>query len=229
MFRNTNFDGIEVLLFDMDGVLVDSTDTIYSSFIEALNVTSERHDIDVIVPNRQELFREFGQHIIVIFSKFIDKKLDDVITEYCVKRYHEIYPKNIKLTKLREEVYKSLSILSGKYSLSVVTNTPTELTTDILEELGILHFFSEVVGGDPSIVPKPEPDMIFKAIKKLDSNPDKGMMLGDTIYDMMAASKAGVIPIGIYSGVSSRKELQKNGGVFVLDNLNELLKHLKVI
>jgi phosphoglycolate phosphatase len=76
--------------------------------------------------------------------------------------------------------------------MAVVTNKPQMLAEIIVERLGLARFFQDVIGAELALQRKPHPDMVNHALKRLDSRPERTVLLGDHHVDLRAAHAAGV-------------------------------------
>lgn len=74
---------------------------------------------------------------------------------------------------------------------------------------------------------KPEPDIFQAAMQGADLDPAKTIVVGDTVWDVEAARKAGVRCIGVLSGGFSEAELKESGAIEVYDNARDLLRNLE--
>lgn len=182
----------EALLFDMDGVLVDSTE----SWRGALNGALREYSQPELT--RDKFLRDYwGADLFEILENL---GLDLGIGRFC----NCIYPNYIGDVKLFPEVVETLKELSP-YSKAVVTNTTYVCTKQILEKHDIERYFNHVVTSDQVKRGKPHPDMIFLACEKLDLDPKDVVMIGDTINDVKAGKEAGCMVIGI--GVEANHSL----------------------
>ena len=82
-----------------------------------------------------------------------------------------------------------------RLGICVITNTGGVLARDILEELGIIA--DHVVGGDEVNNAKPAPDIVLKACELLGVTPREAIVVGDSMYDIGAATTSGAISVGI--------------------------------
>lgn len=107
---------------------------------------------------------------------------------------------------------------SRGFMLGVATNGETSLTRGVLETLGALELFDVVVGADMVNDGKPAPDMILKACELVGASPEKTIYVGDQPTDAHAAKNAGVeYNVGVGS-----PELLDAGADAVVDSVSEL-------
>jgi len=196
----------EALLFDMDGVLVDSTE----SWRGALNGALREYGQPELT--RDVFLRDYwGADLFEILE---DLGLDLGIGRFC----NCIYPNYIEDVKLFPEVDNTLKELAG-YSKAVVTNTTFVCTDKILEKHNIKKYFDHIVTSDQVSRGKPHPDMIFLACERLDLDAKDVIMIGDTINDVKAGKEAGCKVVGI--GIEADFDLK---GIAQLPQLIEKIK-----
>jgi len=206
------------VLFDKDGVLLDSIDTC----LTAINDTLKHYDGNEVT---KEEFKRIWWGIradINIAKRFEgapQSKVDEIYDYYNNKKLEF---KN--LTKIYSSTIPVLESLKGKYRLGVVTSSTKEVATELLKEFGILEYFDVLVGGKDAI-PKPAPDSILKACKLLGVTPEETLYVGDTLPDVEAGQAAGC-SIVIVTTSMTREELKDVDGVTIIDDLRELEKFL---
>ena len=84
-----------------------------------------------------------------------------------------------------------------------------------------------VTSGEDAEVAKPEPDIIAVALERAGVEPANAVMVGDSVWDIESAGRAGVRAIGVLSGGISRGELLDAGAVAVFDDPADLLEHVE--
>ncbi len=194
----------KAILFDMDGVLIDSHDAWFYVFNKAYK-KFEGKEITV---------EEFDN---VIWAKAFDetaKKYFSTPIEEIRAYYREIYDDYRKRLKVIGNTKKTLSALKGKgIKLAVVSNTQRSVIAQVLKDVGLAEFFELFVGGDDVANGKPEPDMLYKALELLKLDKDEVLFVGDTKWDRIASEKADVKFIGFRIGSDKR-----------IDDLKELIE-----
>lgn len=211
--QDSNF---KAILFDKDGVLIDSIDTCFSAFNETLRYYGEN------VLTKEDYIREYwGKKAEVNLAKIFKDIPEDErnrIVKHYMKRRMEL---NFH-SKLYPNVIPVLEALSGRYILGVITNTLKDMTIKILNHFNISKYFDVVVSGDEGR-PKPAPDLIQKACKIVGVQPETSYFVGDTMSDVQAGRAAGCKMI-ILSTSIQRERLEEFDDVIVIDDLNEILK-----
>src|SRR5688572_21899232 len=172
-----------VYLLDVDGTLVDSAEDICGALQTVLSDTT-RPDVE-----QAFLKRYIGYHLIDLFQDLFPEIGNDEVDKL-VCDYRAAYPaRGHKLTKLYPRVLETIASLPGLKSTATTKGTPT--TRLILEQFGLLPYFSHVQGTD-GFPCKPAPDVIFKSLELLDVAPEDCLFIGDAAPDMEAGRRAGV-------------------------------------
>lgn len=92
-----------------------------------------------------------------------------------------------------------------KFTMALVTSKSRKLVNDELITLGIREFFSAIVDESSTTVHKPDPAPLLKACELLDVVPSSAIpYVGDSRFDMIAACRAGLFPIGVTWGVHGK-------------------------
>ena len=201
-----------LILFDLDGTLIESKESIVNSTITTLMKYSKE------LPSNEQIEKTVGIPIINLLKKYVDKSLlDQAVTEF---REHLIVetPKTTKLYPDTIMVLKALSV--DRNTLKVVTNKKTFLAKKILKLMDIDTYFNEVIGidlGDP----KPSPSMLLLAAK--DHKTSEVIMVGDRSEDVIAAKKAGFKSVFLDHGTVIRADAEAFYPDFLINNLKELL------
>ncbi len=175
---------LSTVLFDMDGVLINS----FHAWHLAMNDTLIEYGND---PQDEKRFLEeqWGLEL------FLNIKLLGMPREagnYCCRRF-TFHMDEVIVHPKAEIILSSLE----NYKLGLVTNTPEICTKAVLEHFQLLSHFSAVLTRDHVHKPKPHPEMIFLAMKKLGRRPNETILIGDTRSDVGAGHSAGIKVIGI--------------------------------
>lgn len=95
-----------------------------------------------------------------------------------------------------------------------------------LEAIGADDAVDDVVHGDMVGASKPAPDIFATALKELGLDPERTVVVGDTGWDIEAASKAGLECVAVLTGGWTRADLENAGATAVYDDVADLLEHL---
>ncbi|RLA67509.1 MAG: HAD family hydrolase [Epsilonproteobacteria bacterium] len=190
-----------IILFDLDGTLIDSTEAILESFAVAFQTHGRE------VPNDRAIKAEIGHPLDVMFPTLgiPQEEVQAHILAY-KEQYRKIYcQKTFLLPRAREAV-----VLASKYAkLGVVTTKTAKYSRELLEHMGLMNYFDVLIGREDVEYPKPHPEPIFKALSKLDSDKSKYWMIGDTPMDILAANAAKINSVAVTCGYADIESLKK--------------------
>jgi len=192
----------DAILFDMDGVIIDSLDSWRKSLNAALKNFRQKEI------SRKEFITNFWGHDLQDNLKRLG--VDQQIGTFC----NNIYSEHIDEIKIFPGIKTVLKTLID-YPKAVITNTPKECVLQILKKFDIDLYFDVVVTSDQVEKGKPAPDIIFEACKRLDVKPKDVVLIGDTDSDVKAGYAACCTVIGINIDAD-----------YTIKNLSELLNIL---
>lgn len=213
----------KIILFDLDGTLIDSTDAILESFYFAFKDNDFEFKGD-----DEEIKQHIGYPLDVMFEHLGVNKSQvwDFVDSY-KSNYRKISEEKTVLLKNAKEAV----IEASKFArLAVVTTKTTKYSIPILEKLGLWEYFETIIGRQEVENPKPHPEPIFKAMEHLKIEASKEVfMVGDTKLDLIAANEAKVESVAVLCGYGKRDELLKYTKNICNDSLEavNLIKNIK--
>lgn len=172
------------ILFDMDGVLVDSLDSWWSSLNSSLKAFSYKPI------SREEFIKKYWGHDLFDNLKMMGIPLK--VGKFCNNVYGE-YVGKIKIYPDTKDTLEKLA----NYRNSIITNTPKDCAVRILKRFDIYSYFELVLTSDDVSIAKPNPEIVLKSCKLLNVNPKDVVLVGDTDSDVKAGKAAGCTVIGI--------------------------------
>ncbi|MFY9075294.1 hydrolase [Malaciobacter mytili] len=192
-----------IILFDLDGTLIDSTEAIISSFyhtFEELNFEfkGKKEDIKNLIGYPLDImYKDLGVE---------DERVWDFVDAY-KNRYRTISKEQ---TFLLENVKECLEFASKFARLAIVTTKTALYSTPLLEHLEILDYFEYITGRENVENPKPHPEPILKTLELMNYDEEKHRvwMVGDTKLDLICAQEANVNCVGVLCGYAQQEELQ---------------------
>jgi phosphoglycolate phosphatase len=214
----------EAVLFDLDGTLIDSLNDIGDAVNRVLaNKGFPTHSM--------ASYRKFvgdGSRILIeraLPGKYRVKKIIDA----CFKEYFEDYSSHYNVTsKVYSGIPDLLDTLKEKgLKLGILSNKPDAITKNCAKIFLSKWDFDVVLGQRDSVPRKPDPQGAFEAAERLSIPPSHFIYVGDTAIDMKTAVSAGMFPLGVLWGFRSRKELEKNGAIAVVDEPLDILNFLR--
>lgn len=207
----------KIILFDLDGTLIDSTDAIVSTFkhsFKELNFdfTGDDENIKSLIGYPLDImYKELGVD---------ESKVWDFVDAY-KNRYRII---SREQTLLLENAYEAVYQASLFARVSVVTTKTRMYTMPLLEHFNIEQFFEIVTGRENVQNPKPHPEPILITLEQMnyDEKKDSVWMIGDTKLDLIAANDANVNSIGLLCGYGTEDELLKYTNIIKPDALSAI-------
>lgn len=209
-----------IILFDLDGTLIDSTEAIVSTFYHSFrelefNYTGTDEEIKELIGYPLEImYQELGVE---------QERAFDFVDSY-KNRYREISKQQ---TLLLNQTKEALELASSFARLSVVTTKTGKYTIPLLEHMNILDYFEHITGYEDVENHKPHPEPILSTLDKMDISKTSNIwMIGDTKLDLMAANHAGVNSIGVLCGYGKEDELKEHTA-FIANDALEAIKIIK--
>ncbi|KYK28167.1 hypothetical protein AYK20_07555 [Thermoplasmatales archaeon SG8-52-1] len=172
------------ILFDMDGVLVDSLDSWWYSLNEALKEYNHKEI------SRDEFIKKYWGHDLKYNLE--EMGLDVKILKFC----NTSYKNHVDGVKIYPDTKSVLDKLQY-YKKGIITNTPRDCTEQILKNFNIGKYFEVIVTADEVSKGKPSPEIVIKACNYFKVRPENVILVGDTNSDIRAGRAAGCTIIGI--------------------------------
>lgn len=208
----------KLLVFDLDGTLIDSKLDIANSVNEAL-VYCDLPKLPI-----PQITAYIGNGVPHLIRSALGENETEQNYENAVSRFRSYYYEHLlDQTVLYPAVKKTLKKL-GDYSKVLFTNKPGDYSLKILEGLGISSFFLEVIGSDSKFPKKPNPAGLIHLIEKHSSTTDTSLIIGDSSLDIQTGKSAGVETCAVSYGFVSRSELIKFKPDYLIDRFSDLLK-----
>lgn len=201
-----------VIIFDMDGVLINSK----FAHAEAFNLAFKQNNLRPFPWER--IIKQFGPPSKVIIKKLFpevtDRKLDSVIND----KREFLLNQTFRLSKQIEGAETVLFNLKKNYKLALVTNSQRDEIFSLLKAGGIdTRLFDLILGAEDMVKPKPDPEIVSKVERLL-----KGVVkyiVGDQIEDLRLAQATDVKFIGVDSGVEDLDSLADAGANIIIKSI----------
>ncbi len=204
------------IIFDMDGVLVNSEPMHYKACCMVLE------EYGIIYPYEK-------------YKKFIgstDKKIIEDIRSFhpfpCSDEDYISKLKEKKDTLITCDGFEGIAgtpelikaLHAAGFLLAVASSSPYEYIIRVTKALGIYHYFHQIVSGVNVPHPKPAPDVFFKTAKELRLAPSECLVIEDSKNGVKAANAAGMPCIGYYNPDSGDQDL--SDAVLIIDSFESL-------
>ena len=195
---------IEGVIFDMDGLMVDTERLARVFWHRALE------EFDARLTDRQYL-RIVGRTA-VDSAKILKEMLGaDFPVEECRARMRELYYADIAVNgvPVKAGLLELVDFLkANSIGYAVATSTARDITTRKLEITGLTSHFTAIVAGDEVTNGKPNPEIFLKAASLLGAPPEKVVVLEDSLNGIRAAHAAKMIPIMVPDLIQPDDEIQ---------------------
>jgi len=212
-------------LFDLDGTLVDSVYQHVLAWKEAL----DREGVDLSV---WRIHRKIGMSG-GLFTHILLRETGIDITEERLARlrhwHAEAYKRNSALQPIKPlpGARELLDFLTANgIPWAIATSGRMETAAHNLEVLGVDPANVPVITRDLVRHAKPDPDLFLAAADALGVDIHQSLVLGDSIWDMLAAQRARALGVGLLSGGYGQEELERSGAFRVYEDPADLLRHI---
>lgn len=212
----------ELILFDLDGTLVDSAFDLY----RAMNLSLARLDLPLVTEAQVRVWIGKGTALFCSSTlKHLKGEVDPVLHQQLLDTFLEIY--NAEPCVDTQPFHGIVEFLDwglvNNKKLICVTNKPEQPARKILEVLGMDHYFIDVIGGDRFEQRKPHPKPLLYCVEQYESSLDKTLMIGDSSNDVEAARRAKVDCVVVSYGYNHGEDIQLCRPQQIVDDLTELL------
>jgi pyrophosphatase PpaX len=207
-----------VVLFDLDGTVVDSGSIILASMRHATREVLGEEYAD------EELMQAVGgPGLEAQMAVFAPDQVDELVRVY--RAHNEPLHDELEACAGMESVLVRLHEEGRR--LGVVTAKRRSTVELAFERVPLAHLFETIVGGDETERHKPDPEPLLLAAKRMGANPAETAYVGDSPFDVMAAKAAGMHAIAVTWGrIHDRARLEQAGPDAIVDTAVELLEHV---
>ena len=211
----------KVIIFDLDGTLSNSEEGITKSVQYALE------KLGIIVNDLDSLKHFIGPPMAEELEKSYNLSKDDAFRglEYYRERY---IPVGIYECYSYEGVEEMLATLKREnYIVALATSKPQVMAEEVLRYLNINKYFDYIMGADLH-GPKQSKDMVLESlIEEIKCySKEEMLMVGDTSFDIIGASKVGIDSIGVKYGFGEIEQMLSDGAVCVVDSPSDIISFL---
>ena len=205
---------IRGVIFDLDGTLVDS----YGPIAESLNQVRKHYGLPE--KSLEEVRREVGRGLEVLIAENVGLEHTEEGVRIFRSHYRKIF---LSGTKLLPGVRETLGALAARdFPMAVTSNKPAYFTRDIVEGLGLAPWFRAIVGPEMVSRPKPDPEMVLKAVEILGRPREEILYVGDMTIDVETCRRAGIAVCVVPAGSDSRETLVRAEPDYLLDRFEDL-------
>lgn len=206
---------IDLILFDLDGTLVDSSQDIANAVNYSLNEMGLRQK------SVEEVTSYIGSGVEELIRRTLGQEnrqlFDDTLAIF-IKYYKNHF---VDSSVLYPNVKETLEHFKNKKK-SIVTNRHRESAELTLKTFGINEYFNGIVGGDDLGCIKPSSCPLNSMINRLSADKNNTIIVGDMDVDVLAGKNAGVFTCAVTYGIGKREDIVKAGPDFIIEDILQL-------
>jgi pyrophosphatase PpaX len=207
-----------VVLFDLDGTVIDSGAIILASMRHAA-----KEVLGTEVSDEELMAAVGGPGLEAQMRTIAPDRVEELVTVY--RAHNEPLHDVLECCAGMEDVLVRLKDEGRR--LGIVTAKRRQTVELAFARLPIEYLFEVVVGGDETERHKPDPEPLLLALERLDARPEEAAYVGDAPFDVKAAKAGGLYSIGVtWGGIHARERLETEEPDALVDTPEELLGHL---
>lgn len=205
----------DLLVFDWDGTIVDSTARI------AACIRSAAADLQLTVPTLEQASHVIGLGLLDALAHAVPGLASERAEEFsaCYRQHYLACEPEIALFEGMQALLDELH--SNSVPLAVATGKTRRGLARAFESTGLGRMFAASRCADES-QSKPHPAMLLELADELDVKPERMLMIGDTTHDLQMAAAAGVRSVGVTYGAHLQAHLVPHGPLALVDSVAEL-------
>jgi AHBA synthesis associated protein len=185
---------LQTIIFDLDGVIIDSEPLMRFAFAEAYR--------RVIGPGTPPI-ESYLEHMGESFPRIVER-LGLPISLW--EPYQALCRQHIDLIRIFPWARETLAwARAHDLNLAILTGKDRARTMQILEHFDLARFFELVIASDELRQPKPDPEGILRALRLFDCQANEAVMVGDAVSDILCAQRAGVAAVAVTWGIKPER------------------------
>lgn len=209
---------IDLIIFDLDGTLIDSKEDIANSVNYMLS------ELGLNRLENETIYSYVGKGVPRLVERALSKENLDKFDK-ALSLFKEHYSEHLlDITTLYPNVIDTLNHYKSKKK-ALVTNKDERYTFPILNELDISDYFEIILCGDSMNNKKPHPEPINSVIDKLKIDKKQSVIVGDGNADITAGKNAEIFTCGVTYGFGSREELESANADIIIEDIIDLKDH----
>ena len=205
-----------VVLFDLDGTLIDSGAIILASMRHAAETVLERR-----IPDEELMAAVGGPGLVAQMRELDPERTDELVRVY--REHNEPLHEELQACAGVLDVLPELTRRGARLGIVTAKRLPTvRLAFDVIPQLE--QYFDVVVGAEDTERHKPHPDPILEALERLEAEPREAAYVGDSPFDVQAAEAAGVRAVAVTWGrIHDEQRLARERPDAIVHNAEELV------
>lgn len=210
----------ELIVFDWDGTVMDSTAVIANS------IQSACRDLDLPVPSDEDARHVIGMGLVQALQHAVPEAPEHMY-EPLADRYRHYFLAQDQSIPLFPGAHETIAELhEAGHALAVATGKSRKGLDRVLDSSGLRPYFHASRTADETFS-KPHPAMLQELMDELGMQPREVLMIGDTTHDLQMAINAGVDAVGMTYGAHLEEQLRELNPLALLDDFHSLREWLK--
>ncbi len=215
------FKDIQLMIYDLDGVLIDSNKGIVESFRLLHEEIGEPF-------NPKDVLSRIGVGLLERFREILPEKHHNNLAELRLSYIRNFKGLGTKYIKLLPDVAETLAEMNTRgFRQSVATNKTDYEAERILKALKMDPYIDLYAGYGTVAKIKPEPDMILYTLNKFGVKPENAVFVDDTKIGLTAGIRAGVKTIGITTGNNTLEQIQEVNPTTIIHKFSRLVEIIR--
>ncbi len=210
-------------LFDLDGTLIDSVYQHVLAWQQALHAAG----IELSVWRIHRRIGMSGGLFTEMLLREVAAEINPELLEALQQHHAEAYARLVPWVRPLPGAKELLAYLTeARLPWAIATSGRMRTAQYNLQALGIDPSRTAIVTRDDVAHAKPDPDLFLEAAERLGTDIRSAMIVGDSIWDMLAARRAQGLGVGLLSGGYGQDELERSGAIRVYEDPADLLRHI---
>ncbi|MGX8832804.1 prolipoprotein diacylglyceryl transferase [Amedibacillus sp. YH-ame6] len=209
-----------VVIFDLDGTLVDTKDLVFASFVH----TFKKYKPDYVL-SEEELYSFLGPTLKQSFARYFDASLVDELIAYYREFNHKVHDEYVKEVPHVKETLQYLK--ENDYDIAIVSNKLQEIVRMGLRKFDLEQYFDVVIGSEDMEKAKPSPKGLLKACELLHRTHDDIVYIGDAPSDIRTCKNMGAYSVAFILEDNRANEMMKEKPCAFITDMKELITILK--
>lgn len=208
------------MLFDIDGTLVDSNYAHVAAWSRALDDVGRAAD-------SWRIHRAIGMDSQKLLNELLGDRAEQ-LGERASQAHSRHYLASADALRAFDGARELVqAVVDGGWRAVLATSAPQQELELLRRVLSVDPAIDTVTSASDVGEAKPAPDVVQVALRRAGVRPERAVMVGDSVWDVQAASRAGVATIGLLSGGTGGLELTRAGAIAVYDDAADLLAHYR--
>lgn len=217
---------VHAVIFDIDGTLVDTFSAYYTVFTQG----TAGYGLNTLPRADLRRYLAEGLALRAILEKLFPKGTEESVFAACREKILGLFKERevheVKAFPGAEELLNALRNKGVKIGIATGRMSSVDDEWVRFKRLGFDQFIGAIVTSREVASRKPAPDVILECAKRLDVLPEKCIVIGDTINDIVATKAAGAMAVVVSTGHEDEERLVDAGADLLLRSLDELIAHL---